>query len=159
MTVSIVERVFSLLASGGNGRHGAEHGPMRRNFTREVAYGYEVNHVHVVLVRAADGRTLSCGAEQLKPFVPDEPDCEQLGYGQGEGAIRIGNSTWGVYVSDDFNGYSVVLHEGALSIDEFFRALSRIRASLEGHFRCAIELWFVGDRSGLPEVFSSQPYR
>jgi len=122
-------------------------------------YGVDVNHAHVVFVRAADGRALDCGSDQLRPFIPDEPDCEQLGYGQGEGAIRIGNSTWGVYFSEHFNTYSVVLHEGALSCDQFFAALARIRASLESYFRCAIELWFVGDKSGLPDVFSAQPYR
>lgn len=53
----------------------------------------------------------------LEELVPEGMTGKALGYGQGEGQLRIGNSVWGFYVTNA-GDRSLTLEEGVLSFEE-----------------------------------------
>ena len=53
----------------------------------------------------------------LEEFVPQGMTGEALGYGQGEGQLKVGNSVWGFYFTDA-GDRSFALEEGVLEIEE-----------------------------------------
>ncbi len=83
-------------------------------------------------------------SHQLRPFVPDGPDCEQINFGQGEGQIRIGEAIWGIYLWDGCDIYELVLEEGELGLEDFARDLKRIRDAVSRFFRITASITVKG---------------
>lgn len=53
----------------------------------------------------------------LEALVPQGMAGKALGYGQGEGQLKIGSTVWGFYVTGA-GDYSFLLEEGVLSFEE-----------------------------------------
>ncbi len=100
-----------------------------------------MNEIRVLCPR---GRKLDYPEQhELQPFVPD--GATQLNYGQGEGQIRIGDSVWGVYLSDSkAHEYHIQFEEGDLTPSEFMKGLESIRSALERYFEFPVEIRLSG---------------